>query len=87
MSMVYTFHTDPGHGWLEVPTSQLVDLGIEHNISTYSYVQNETAYLEEDCDAGVFVDAYKKKHGSQPEYAEKYSEHTFIRNLSPFRST
>jgi len=82
--MVYTFHTDPGHGWLEVPISELIELDIERRISCYSYVNKDTAYLEEDCDAGVFIKAYEKKHGSRPECAERYAEHTFIRCLRHF---
>jgi hypothetical protein len=45
-----TFHSDPGHGWLEVP-KELIPPEMKKKISGYSH-QNETAYfLEEDCDA------------------------------------
>ena len=59
--MQYTFHSDPGHGWLEVPKSELVRLGVADKISTYSYQNGGMVYLEEDCDAGVFIEA-KKAH-------------------------
>ena len=54
-----TFISDPGHGWLEVPMQMVRDLGIAHKISGYSYVDKSKAmaYLEEDCDADVFMRA------------------------------
>jgi hypothetical protein len=55
------FHTDPGHGWLEVKYSELKELGIEEKISSYSYVKDNVVYLEEDCDAAVYLDAMKAK--------------------------
>jgi hypothetical protein len=55
------FHTDPGHGWLEVPRTLAVALHIIPRISHYSYRSHDgdTLYLEEDCDAAVFVEAAK----------------------------
>ncbi len=54
-----TFYTDPGHGWLEVPVQLLKDLRVEYDISQYSYRAGSLAYLEEDCDAGRFLEAAK----------------------------
>lgn len=56
---VYTFHEDPGHGWLEVPRAALVELGIAHRITGYSHQAGQVVYLEEDCDAGTFVRAWE----------------------------
>lgn len=53
----YTFYEDPGHGWLAVPVQELVALGIHKKISQYSYRKGEIAFLEEDCDAGIFIEA------------------------------
>lgn len=52
-------HVDPGHGWLEVPAWMAESLGVLGRVSSYSYVSADrlTLYLEEDCDAGLFVDA------------------------------
>lgn len=61
--MAYRFHSDPGHGWLEVPRSLLNELGIENAISPYSYVRGGAAFLEEDCDAGLFRAAYEAVNG------------------------
>lgn len=61
----YTKHEDPGHGWLQVPLAELKELGILNKISMYSYTDGEYAYLEEDCDMGVFLEA--KNGGVMPE--------------------
>ena len=62
----YTFHADPGHGWLAVPCVELTALRIAGRISAYSYMCQGIAYLEEDCDAAVFVEAYKQANGCEP---------------------
>jgi len=60
-TMTKVFHSDPGHGWMAVKLSELKMLGIQHEISDYSYVKGKTAYLEEDCDAVRFINAAKDK--------------------------
>ena len=55
-----TFISDPGHGWLSVKQADLLELGIVDKISRYSYLDGSRAYLEEDCDAGLYIDAAKK---------------------------
>lgn len=57
MPRTYDFITDPGHGWLKVPRAELVRLGIENDITVYSYVRGEYAYLEEDVDYATFLNA------------------------------
>ncbi len=59
MKPTLTFYQDPGHGWLKVPLELLVELGIENQISGYSYMSLDHAYLEEDCDAGKFDQAMR----------------------------
>lgn len=59
----FTMFTDPGHGWLVATLSQLRDAGVYDKVSSYSYKSGELAYLEEDCDAGLFLEAYMSKHG------------------------
>ena len=61
----YTKHEDPGHGWLQVPMAELEALNIREKISYYSYTDGTYAYLEEDCDMGVFLEA--KNGGVMPE--------------------
>jgi len=83
--MTYTIHTDPAHGWLEVPVRELQELGIADQISQYSYLKGDTAYLEEDCDLYRFVQA-KEKAGEQFEYVEQYAENTPIRSYNRYQA-
>jgi hypothetical protein len=46
-------YCDPGHGWFKVSKQLLVKLGIERDISSYSYQRGDYVYLEEDCDADL----------------------------------
>ena len=49
------FISDPGHGWLEVPTADVEESG--YIPSRYSYTFVCWTYLEEDCDVAGFVQA------------------------------
>ena len=53
----YHFFSDSGHGWLKVPLKDIINLGIEDKISSCSYELGDYAYLEEDCDASLFLNA------------------------------
>lgn len=61
--MKVDFYSDSGHGWLKVSFALLLKMGIQNKISGYSYIRNGSAYLEEDCDANIFINAYKKMYG------------------------
>lgn len=50
---------DPGHAWARFPKARLAKLGIADKISTYSYERNGMAFLEEDCDLHLLVNALK----------------------------
>jgi hypothetical protein len=78
-----TFYADPGHGWLEVDFCDLDALGIGDKVSRYSYLKGERAYLEEDCDAGLFIEA-AKNNGWTINIKEMYQENTPIRNYQRF---
>lgn len=80
----FTFHSDPGHGWLEVPRKMLTEMGIDSEITGYSYQAAGSVFLEEDMDAGTFFRAYMKKHGKYPEFVEIHKEVTPIRNYQPY---
>ena len=54
------FYEDPGHGWLKAPVKLLEKLRIVDQISPYSYLLGQHAYLEEDCDAGLLIEALKQ---------------------------
>ena len=62
----YIWAHDAGHEWLAVKQNELNNLGIAHKISSYSYMKGGTVYLEGDCDAATFFDAYKAKFGHEP---------------------
>jgi len=46
--------TDPGHAWLRVPIGDYAASGIQ--ASSCSYIDAEYVYLEEDADAGLYLD-------------------------------
>jgi len=76
----YRHISDPAHGWIEVPIAELAKHHIEHKISRYSYMGKGNAYLEEDCDAALFIK--KLREAETPfEIKEVYQKRTFIRNL------
>jgi hypothetical protein len=69
----YVFHQDSGHGWLEVPAVEIRAMGLEERITPYSYLHHDMAYLEEDIDAGTFLDMRKllpKPVASQNNYMD-----------------
>jgi hypothetical protein len=82
--MLLTMHTDPGHGWLEVPRGLLDTLGIAAAISPYSYIKGDRAYLEEDCDAGRFLDAMKAAGETVTIRGSHTDRDHWIRNLNSF---
>jgi len=60
----YTFHHDAGHGWLEVPYQDMLNVGVTiEDISRFSYATvinyRPTVFLEEDLDVAVFMLAAK----------------------------
>ena len=85
-SKQYKFYSDPGHGWLEVTTADLADVGLHRgDFSRYSYQSgnNGTAtliYLEEDCDAPRFIAAFRSTYSEEPTIIER-NDGAFIRNL------
>tara|TARA_R100001244_G_scaffold59072_2_gene49743 strand:+ start:129 stop:389 length:261 start_codon:yes stop_codon:yes gene_type:complete len=80
--VIFTFTEDPGHAWLPVKRSLLKELGVADVISSYSYQEGDTVWLEEDCDAGVFIRAWKQANPDQhASYGSEYVEDTHIRAL------
>jgi hypothetical protein len=66
--------------------SYLVALGISGQISSFSYMKGRTAYLEEDCDAADFWEAWKKRFGTQPRIRESYRERSHVRYMAPYNA-
>lgn len=73
-------HTDPGHGWLQVPVSLVREAGIK--VTGYSYYCNKTenVFLEEDCDAPKFI-RYLTENKIEHTIKDSYEENSFVRNL------
>lgn len=84
------FFSDPGHGWLEVDMVDIIGLGLANKISDYSYMHGEYAYLEEDCDATLFIEAAKEA-GIKLNYVSHFSDtdseiRSYARFSSPFNA-
>ena len=59
--LTLTVYVDPGHAWVAVPLSLVEELGIKDIITNCSYYKDGMCYLEEDCDASVFVKVAREK--------------------------
>ena len=79
MIKTFDFISDPGHGWVKVPVSLLQALCISGEISDYSYRRGAYAYLEEDCDASLFHQAFEKCFGFAPKYRERNAGRKYSR--------
>lgn len=56
-SITLDFISDAGHGWLRVPRPMINSIKMDAlDFSRYSYCDSAAFYLEEDCDAGKFID-------------------------------
>ncbi len=87
----YHWETDPGHGWLVVPSHHLTAMKVQEKISSYSYISTDgkTAYLEEDCDAGRFLESFDSREEVQKaakNWKDNYQENTFVRSLPSYSS-
>lgn len=82
MGRTYQHTTDSGHGWLHVKRAELEELGIADKITGYSYQRGNTVYLEEDQDAGTFLDAMTARTGQKPAITHK----CYARHSAPIRS-
>ena len=71
-SQVLTFVSDPGYGWLAVPLTDVAALGVETKISPYSFIDGRFAYLEENEDYAVYMDALAARGLPRPEIRQEY---------------
>jgi hypothetical protein len=81
-----TYHQDPGHGWVEIERDLAQRLlGDDfQRISPYSYQLGQRIFLEEDCDAGLLVDACKRAGITLDLRDAHCNSESFIRNLPSF---
>ena len=61
MNITLNFHSDPGHGWLELPKTIARGLGKAFcdSISFFSYQDKDNLFLEEDSDYPKAIEALK----------------------------
>lgn len=86
MENLFTFHTDPGHGWIEVDFHRMRQSGLgPQDFSRYSYRRHNVFFLEEDCDAPKFIAAWQEKTGLHVEFRNAYQARCFIRQLPSIR--
>ena len=71
----FIMHTDPGHGWLEVPVRTANRLLLDvSDFSRYSFIRGETLFLEEDCAASLFIRCWEQAIGPI-QIEERYSQY------------
>ena len=81
------FYSDSGHGWLKVPLKLIRELGVQNEISTYSYQKGEFGYLEEDADAQVLLRALTDAGVEVKIIPHWGSRRSRIRNYPRFKTT
>lgn len=80
-------YNDPSHAWGKIKRRVLKQLGIEKEISSYSYQLRDNVYLEEDCDLPVVYKALSST-GYNIKFVEKSTnKQSRIRNYEPFSPT
>lgn len=62
----YTVFEDDMHAWVRVPFAEILRLGIQNDITPYSFLKNGVAYLEEDTDLVTWYKAHEAKYGEAP---------------------
>jgi hypothetical protein len=60
-TMTLNYYQDSGHGWVKIRLDKLKALGIDKDISYFSYTRGSHAYLEEDCDLSRLYKACEDK--------------------------
>lgn len=66
------FFADPGHGWLKVAKTNKILNTILDKISNYSFESDTHLFLEEACDAGLFIQALHNNGYSKEQIKIKY---------------
>lgn len=64
--LILEWFSDPGHEWLKVHVITVRELKVAHKLSEYSYLspKGDYYYLEGDCDAATFINAWESKGGT-----------------------
>lgn len=80
----FEYMQDSGHGWLKVPKAMVEAFGVSGRVSNYSYMDREYAYLEEDCDMPLFLQAVEAQ-GYRISLVDSYHEDDRVRGLSRYQ--
>ena len=82
----FNYIADPGHAWVKCPKEVLKNLGISDQISSWSFMRGDFAYLEEDQDAATLCNALIRK-GIDFKFRESFgNRRSRIRNYKTYRS-
>lgn len=86
MKKQFDYIQDPGHGWVKVPLALIRELGIADKITRFSYWHAGHVYLEEDCDLGLFFNAYNEAFGFDPKLRDRIARErrSRVRGYDPF---
>jgi len=66
-------YSDPSHAWAKVKRQVLVNLGIDKEVSRYSYQDKDNVYLEEDCDLSLLYQRLLKDD-VRMKFVEKHTD-------------
>lgn len=83
-TLSFDVYCDPGHGWVKVRrnTAQRLMGSDFVRLSPFSYQRGDWLYLEEDCDAALFVSClraqnispiWREHHGNRPSRIRNYA--------------
>lgn len=77
---------DPGHGWIAADIHALRQYNLTDKVSEYSYRDGDLVWLEEDCDASLYLNALRRA-GIPFTLKESHTNHdSRIRRLPRFRA-
>lgn len=83
--MKLKFYQDAGHGWIQVPHKTILSMPekLIEKITKYSYMDKTHVYLEEDCDAYLFM-SWLSDIGVKPTLETVYHDHSPVRSKDRF---
>lgn len=77
---MHQFVEDSGHGWLRVPRVELDALNVAHRITTCSYVDGDSVWLEEDCDLSTYLHARVERDDT--DVARFFADHVKVTHVA-----
>ena len=77
-------YSDSMHGGVKVELSEIYELNIQDKISSYSYMNDRHAFLEEDSDLTTYINALKTKGYKVKLITKSTVNKSSIRDLKPF---